>query len=176
MHFFAMALGRKALVVKEFSINSDGPVYVHIMARKAGLISWFLTLFGVDSTTTFNVYSDRIEFREGSLSGQLGTVMPLRSISITTCGYTKPIVLLVFAVIFVLAAIPTFGISLLLAGLCLIFYFLNKSLLISVVSNSGWPALICFKRSVIEGINVDYDQAQRVIRIINELMLYQASE
>ena len=176
MHGMAMALGRNALVLKEFKINLEGPEYIHIVARKSGLISFFLTMVGIDATTAFRVYADRIEFVEGSLSGQISTTMPLRSISITTCGYTKPIALIVLCIIFSLAAIPTLGISLIPAIICFIFYFLNKSLLISVVSNSSWPAGLCFKRSVIEGVKVEYEQALEVIRIINELTMAQASK
>lgn len=172
----AMSLGRSALVLKEFKINKEGPEFIHIVARKSGLISFFLTMLGIDATTSFRVYADRIEFVEGSLSGQISTTMPLRSISITTCGYTKPIALIILGVIFVLAAIPTFGISLIFAIICFIYYFLNKSLLISVVSNSSWPAGLCFKRSVIEGVNVEYEQALEVIRTINELTMAQASK
>lgn len=176
MHGMAMRLGSKALVLKEFTINLNGPEYVHIVARKSGLISWLLTLMQIDTTTTFRVFADRIEFAEGSLSGQICTTMPLRSISITTCGYTKPILLIVWAIIFFLLAIPSFGVTLIFSILCFIFYFLNKSLLISVVSNSSWPAGLCFKRSVIEGVKVEYQQAEEVIRIINELTMAQASK
>lgn len=176
MHSLAMTLGTSALVLKEFSVNKEGPEYVHIVARKSGLISWLLTMIGIDATTTFRVFADRIEFEAGSLSGKLHTTMPLRSISIATCGYTKPFILLVLGGICVLAAFATFGLTLLLAALFFLFYFLNKALLISVVSNSSWPASICFKRSVIEGVNVEYEQAQEAITLINELTLAQASK
>lgn len=173
MHSLAMTVGRTALVLKEFKINYDGPEYVHIVARKAGLIAWLLTLCGIDVTTIFNVYRDRIEFKEGSLSGTLQTVMPLRSISIASTGYTKPILLLALAIFFVIAAPFTLGLTLILAILCVIFYFLHKSLLITVVSNSSWPAAICFKRSVIEGVKIEYTHAQEVINIVNQLLMQQ---
>ena len=176
MHSLALGAGQRALVLKEFKINYDGPEYIHIVARKSGLISWFLTLIGIDSTTVFKVYADRIEFEEGSLSGRLNTTMPLRSISIATCGFTKPFALIVLGFIFFFTAFATFGITLILSILCFVFYFLNKSLLITVVSNSSWPASICFKRSVIEGVSIQYEQAVEVIRIINELTLTQASK
>ena len=83
---------------------------------------------------------------------------------------------MVLAVLFVIAAVFTFGLSLILAALCILFYFLNKSMLISVVSNSGWSAGVCFKRSVIEGVKVEYAQAQEVIDIVNQLTMAQASK
>ena len=185
MHSLAMFAGNNALVLKQFSINNEGPEYVHIVARKAGLISWFLTLVGIDATTTFRVYAERIEFEEGSVSGKLNTTIPLSSISITSCGYTKPFVLLVLMFIAILNGVPSLFMSrffmmgifwLFLALIFFIFYKLKKALLISVVTNSSWPANICFKRSVIEGINVDYEQAQEVIRIINQLTLNQTAK
>ena len=78
--------------------------------------------------------------------------------------------------IFIIAAIPTFGIALIPAIICFILYKLNKALLISVVSNSSWPASICFKRSVIEGVKIDFEQSQEVINIINKLTMEQASK
>ena len=184
MHSLAMMIGRRSLVLKEFQINLEGEEYVHIVARKAGLIAWLLTHLGVDSTTVFRVYANRIEFTEGSLSGEIQTVLPLRSISIATCGYTKPVLLLFFAVIFLLISLSAFFspamvggiVSLLLALVFFIFYFLNKSLLISVISNSSWPIAICFKRSVIEGVKIEYEHAQQVIQIINQLLMIEASK
>ena len=168
MHSLAVTLGRQALVLKQFTINPEGEKYVHIVARKAGLFSWLLTLLGVDATTDFRVYSNRIE--------RIQTVLPLKSISIASCGFMKPILFLALAIICIPLAVVTMGLSLILTVLFLICYYLNKNLLISVVSNSSYPIVICFKRSVIEGVKVEYDQAQQVIQIINNLLMQQASK
>ena len=185
MHSLAMGLGQRALVLKEFTINNDGPEYVHIVARKSGLISWLLTLLGIDTTTIFRVFADRIEFEQGSLSGRLHTVMPLRAISIATCGYTKPFLLVVFAIAAVFVGIISavsmhspgpFFVWLIVALIALVVYYLNKALVVAVVSHSSWPASVCFKRSIIEGVGVGYEQAQEVIRIINKLTMEQASK
>ena len=40
-----------------------------------------------------------------------------------------------------------------------------------MVPNSGGGAMIAFKRSVVEGVRVEPEQADRVVRIINQLML-----
>ena len=176
MHSLAMSVGSSALVLKQFTINNEGPEYVHIVARKAGLLSWFLTVVGIDATTTFRLYAERIEFEEGTLSGKLNSTIPLSSVSIASCGYTKPFALLVLMIFSIFAAIPTFGLSLILALIFFIFYKLNKALLISVVTNSGFPASICFKRSVIEGVKVDFEEAQNVINLINQLTLEQTAK
>lgn len=184
-----MTVGNRALALKEFRIDYNGPKYVHIVARASGLISWLLTLMGIDITTVFDVYADRIEFQQGSLSGRIQTVLPMRSISIASTGYTKPILLFVIAFLFfvigIVAAIPClangfasagFILPWIIAFVCIIFYFLNKSLLISVVSNSSWPASICFKRSIIEGVKIEEEKAQEVINIINQLLMQQTSK
>ena len=186
MHTTAMLAGSRALVLKEFQINYDGPLYVHIVARRSGLTAFLLTLLGIDITTTFDVHADRIEFLQGSLSGRIQTLLPMSSLSVATTGYTKPILLLLGAFLDLiigivllcndLGGVKAFG-GLLLIGclICIIKFFLNKSLLISVVSNSGWGANICFKRSVIEGVKVDQAQAQEVIRIITRLLMAQTA-
>ena len=97
MHSLALSLGERALVLKEFSIdeNATTGAQVRIVARKEGLIAWLLTLMGIDVTTIFEVYSNRIEFSRGSLSGKLCNVIPLSALSVGTTGYTKPIIFLV---------------------------------------------------------------------------------
>lgn len=185
MHSLAVLLGRRALVLRQFNINPTGPELVHVVARKAGLVSWLLTIMGIDTTTVFRVFGDRIEFQQGTLSGEIQTVIPLRSVSIASCGYTKPILFLVLAVVclvsivfFTFLGVGATGVfvPLILSAIAFVFYFLNKTLLISVVSNSSWPAEICFKRSVIEGVNVDYEQAKHVIQMINDRLMQQTSK
>ena len=155
--------GKNPLVLKEFSINAQGPEYVHIVARKPGFIAWFLTMLGIQSTTTFRVLANRIEFEGESLSTNLLTSIPLRSISIATCRYKKPY-------IFILAAILSLFVYPLLALLFILLYYCNKSLLISFVSDSSYPAKICFQSSIIEGVNLKYKQTQKAIQMINELI------
>ena len=184
MHSFAMMLGESARVLKEFSINRNGPEYVHIVARKAGLISWLLTLLGINTSTTFRVFSDRIVFEKGSLSGNIITTMPLRSLSIATCGYTKPFILIFIGIIsfllsiFFLWARQSEGavVCIFVAVICFIAYPFMKALLISAVSHSSWSASVCFKRSIIEGVRVDYEQAKEAIVLINRLTMEQASK
>ena len=192
MHGIALAAGQKALVLKEFQIDTNGPRYVHISARRAGLTAFLLTAMGIDVTTSLDVYNNRVEFLQGSLSGNIQTTMPMSSLSIATTGYTKPILSFVLGILGLLAGVilmivgaashnaaPAIGIGILLLVIGLIFiikYYLNKTLLISVVSNSSWSADICFKRSVIEGVKVDYAQAQAVFQIINQLLLAQTAK
>ena len=61
-----------ALVLKAWKVNNK-PVdadenYVVISGRRSGLISWFLSLIGIDPTTTIKVGMDRVEFHASSIS------------------------------------------------------------------------------------------------------------
>ena len=84
MHNLARVLGRSALVVKEVNVDESADMQVRIVARKAGVISWILSLLGIDSTFTLWVYRDRIESMEGSLSGRIKTVVPMVSLDTYT--------------------------------------------------------------------------------------------
>ena len=170
MHFMANMIGTAALAVKEKEINPEGPCYVRIVGRKSGLVDWFLTLIGVNTTTMLEVYSDRIEYSYGSLSGSVLEVIPLSKVSNLLCGRFKPVILFVFAAISFFAAFFTFGLSLILAILFIIFYFLQKTVLISIIPNSASPVAIAFKRSLIENKNISDEEAQQIIKLIADLV------
>ena len=91
MHSLARLFGRSAMVVKSVQIDESKECQVKVVARKAGLISWVLSLLGIDSTFTLSVFAGRIESQEGSLSGCLKTVIPLPALDTYTNGFTKPV-------------------------------------------------------------------------------------
>lgn len=170
MHQAATLVGTAALAVKEFTINPEGDsngLYVRIVGRKSGLLDWFLSLIKIDSTTVFEVYSDHIRFTQANLSGRMTSVIPLSAISSTSCGYFKPFLYLVIG-------IPL--IPILIGFIFIIYYFLQKSLMVTADSHGGATAAIAFKRSVIEGIRVEAEQAEEVVDIINQLVLAQQSK
>ena len=100
----AGSLGRSALVVKEFTVNQEGPHYVHIVARRGGIINWLLTLCGINTTTILDIYEDRVLFEHGSLSGKLKSCMPLSAMSVASGGFFKPVIYLFWAFVFFIAA------------------------------------------------------------------------
>ena len=182
MHKLAMMLGRSALVVKEVMVDESAEMQVKIVGRKAGLISWFLSLLGIDSTFTLYVYSDRLESREGSLSGMLKTTIPLSSIDTYTTGFAKPFACLVVGNIFLLLTI--FGwittgsfagcfTFLLFSFVAFIIYALQKCLVLNFTTNGGNGICFLFKRSVIEGVNVDEAFAEQVGEIVKRNYILQ---
>jgi hypothetical protein len=66
-----------------------------------------------------------------------------------------------------LVLLPLFGLGLIVGPL---YYFLNKTLTVGIIENSGWVGGFAFKRSVIEGQNITEDQAYKVIDIIRTLI------
>jgi len=167
MHTLATLIGPAALAVKELSITPEGKDgrYVRIVGRKSGLIDWFLSIIKIDSTTEFEVFEDHIKFTQANLSGRTTSVIPLSSISSLSSGYFKPI-------IYILLGIPLllcFGLGIIF----LIYYFLHKSLIITATAHSSDGASIAFKRSVVEGVKIEENQAEEIIDIINKLVLAQ---
>jgi hypothetical protein len=170
MHLLADFIGSKALALQEKVIDPNGPCYVRLVGRKSGLVDWLLTLCGINTKTTLEVYADRIEYSYGSLSGNILEVIPLSKVSNLYCGRFKPFILLVLAVISLIGAFFTFGISLIPAILFFIYYFLKKTTLISIIPNSGSAAAVAFKRSIIENKNISDEEAQQIIQIIAQLV------
>ena len=138
--------GKAALALREAEINENGPVYVHLKGRKPGLAGWLFAKMGLDDSTTLDVYGDRIEFSDCSLSGAFTETIPLTRVSNLGAGFLKPFALAIMAVVCLIAAIPTFGITLIPM------------------------AAICFRRSLIEGVDIGQEGAERIIAIVGALV------
>ena len=171
-----------ALVVKEVHVDESNECQVKVVARKSGLWSFLMSFIGVDSTFTLLVFRDRLESMEGSLSGRIKTVIPLTALDTYTTGFTKPIYLLVLAVIFIIVALygsfmkmPGLAVFFLvtLAILCCIFFYLRKCLLLSFTTNGANGIYFLFKRSVIEGVNVDETLSEQIGDLVKRNYLNQ---
>ena len=153
-----------ALVIKEWwassTPNAEG-TYISITGREAGLVSYLLSLVGVDPTTHLQVTARNIVYEQGSLGGFSKKVIPLRSLSSGYFGYTKPWREALSI------TIGTLGLGLPLA---LLYYFLNKRLLIGVVESGGLTSGMVFKRSVIEGKAITEEEGKQVIALIEWLV------
>jgi hypothetical protein len=180
-----------ALVIKSWSVKSSpavGEPYVKVVARASGLLSFILSLVGIDATTTLQVSATRIEFERGSLSGFIRRLTLLDHIGSTFYGRNKPwkTALVIFAICsFIGSAIGKSGfggqswtllfflLGLLGGGL---YYFLNRELMIGFTEDSGITAAITFKRSVIEGQEIDENQLQKIIDVIENLIKKQTGD
>ena len=162
--------GKSALVLREAEINESGPRYVHLKGRKSGLLNWIFARLGADDTTTFDVYEDRIEFSDGSWSGSFTETIPLTRVSNLGTGFLKPFQYMVFAIICLIAALPTVGITLIPMAILLFLYYTRKSLVIYFIPDSSSLTSMCFKRSIIEGVRLNEEDAERIIGIVGRLV------
>jgi len=172
-----------ALVIKSWKANNkpiDGDEnYIKIIGRQGGLIAWILSRMGIDPTTTILVGSERIDFSTASLAGTQSRLIPLQNVCSSYYGYHKPWkialgILLFFLWISVTISesgggawsLVTFVIGTIIA---IIYYFLNRTLTLGFVENSGVVIGIKFKRSVIENVDINQSEAKNVCKLLQEL-------
>ena len=170
----------RPMVLRQLDVSKEGPIYVKIVARRAGFVAWLLTLLGIDATTICEISENKIEFTEGSLSGRMQHTIPLRSICNIGTGYVKQFALLSLAIVFLgmaillpmmlhVKSIMTF--IFLFASLVLfITYHLEKRFTVFVLPPSDLGFTISIKRSVIEGVAIDENTAHEIVDIVTRLV------
>jgi hypothetical protein len=163
--------------------------YVSLTGRREGIISWLLSILRINPMVSIIVDATRIEFSQVSLSGSLRRVIPLPGVCSTIYGYYKPwkqalgiFVFLVWLItqiaIEASSAAPASGFvamgflfGLLVGIVCaVIYYFLNRTLTLGFVENSGAVSIIRFKRSVVENQDIDETQAGYVCQLVQSLV------
>lgn len=167
-----------ALVIKKWSVSEtagNNGEFVHIHGREAGLLSFILSLIGVDPTTTFVVDAKSIRLEKGSLRGFERTVTPIPHVSTASFGYKKPwlkALVISIATGFILFFIPILG-QIIGALIGLIYYFLKKELFINYHVAGYTGGSVEFNRSLIEGQHIDEQAGERIVAIIEMLVLGQ---
>ena len=166
------------LVLRNFKITESalaGDTLVEIVGRSSGFKAWLLTVMGLSPETTFKVSRTEVSYKGSSLSGETHQIVPLPSVASTHCGYTKSIFSLILGIIIILGGllIGTENTSILLLGLVIgglyiNSYWLSKKIIIKIETSGGLMMGIAFKRSVIENVPVNMEQALKVIKIVNE--------
>ncbi len=156
-----------SLVIKKWyagkEANEEGN-FVHLVGRESGLLSWLLSLFKIDPTSEVEIKDNLLKFTSSSLAGQEKRIIPMNSITSAYYGYEKPWKMaLMLGILFM----PVFFLGLVIGPL---YYILNKNLTVGVVEASGWVGAFSFKRSVIEGQNINEEEAYQVIEIIRSLI------
>lgn len=181
-------LGRKnplkiltpTLVLRKFDVNEEAidENYFKIVGRSSGISAWILTVLRLDIETHMSLNKDTLVLKSSSLLGEFNQVIPLRSISSTHCGYSKPIGYLVISAVLILwgllsgigsdglTAPLVFGI---LAGAVFIYiYTLSKKISITLETNGGLIMGLTFKKSIIHNVEIDIQKAKQVIHTINK--------
>lgn len=151
--------------------------YVEILARKAGFIAWLLALIKVDPTFFMSVGHRQVVYQASNLMGYQKIILPIDSISSSFFGYHKPWKAAI-AIFFVSIAIGSTiidathsafgGMMAMLIGLIIavVYYFLNKELLIGITDNNGDRYALILKRSVLDGQEINEQGMELVTRIV----------
>ena len=177
-----------ALVIKSWRAETkpidEANNFVSIVGRESGLIAWILSKVGVDPTTRITVGTERLEFGAASLAGTEQRIIPLESISSSYYGYHKPwkaavsifFMFLIFAMSSARAgsgftSLIIFLVTVLIGGgIAALVYFLNRTLTLGFVENSGVVSGIRFKRSIIENVDINQEQAKMVCLLVQRLI------
>lgn len=172
------ALVIKAWKASEQPIDDQGN-HIAITGREGGLVAWILSKMSIDPTTTILVGSERLEFSSASLSGTQSRLIPLQGICSTYYGYHKPWkTAAAIVMLSVIMGVPMMGQSVFMGlltmligcGVAGLIYFLNRTLTLGFVENSGAVNGIQFKRSVIENIDITQVQAMEVCKLMQALI------
>ncbi len=161
-----------AFVIKSWSANDQADPngnYVHISGRAGGFVAWLLNLLDISPTVQLVVRGDRIVFQKGSLEGTLNFITPLENTCSTFYAFKRPLKEAVILGV-ILGALTFFSFGLIGIAIAILYYVLNKTLTIGFTDVGGRVSEIPFKRSVIEGKNLDETEAARVCDIIQHLV------
>lgn len=178
MHNIALLMGKTPLVIKKFSVEPTASLQVQIVARKAGLFSWFGAKSGMDSDFILNIYPDRIESKECNASGVIWQIVPVSAISTFSCGSTRPVVCIILATIFfcvgvclLFVAIVAAMVFFILGIIFFISYFLRKALFLCFTASSRESVVLVVRRSVIEGVSFDEKATKLIREIVQENLI-----
>jgi hypothetical protein len=172
-----------ALVIKAWTVKTK-PVegstnFISIIGRQGGLVAWLLSVLKIDPTTSILMGIERLEFRRSSLAGTESRMIPLEGICSAYYGYHKPwkvtagiVAAALFLFVEAFREMPGAALAVLLIGLAIafVYYFLNRELTLGFVEHSGHVSGIRFKRSIIENLDVNEDQARLVCSIAQKLI------
>lgn len=145
-----------------FADHGEGPnrTLLEFKGQKTGFIAWLLGIMGLtDRTINFSISPNNVIVREGK---ELH-LYPTREITDIKAGYGSNKSFLVGVVIFILMAIPTFGISLLFAGLFIWLYKRSGSMYVSLSTFNGTHVAVNFKTKKFGGVAVSSETVQELI-------------
>lgn len=172
-------MSKLVLTKFKFGESEGSNELAYLSGRKSGIIGWLLVKIGLGAETVIHVTKDELSFKSSSLSGEFHSLMTLKNISSSHCGYYKPVIYLILAILFlVLALVVMFtgeaGLGVFFIVLAIIFgvlYYFNKMIRIMVHTKGGATFGMCFSPSLIEGVDVNIDKAKAVVELINKYML-----
>lgn len=168
------------LALRKFNVSEEASEgnYFKIVGRSAGISAWLFTILRLDTETYMSLTEDTLAFKSSSLLGEFNQVIPLRSVSSTHCGYSKPIGYLVISAVFILWGIfsvlgsdgltAPFVFGILTGAIFIYIYTLSKKISITFETNGGLVMGLTFKKSIIENVEINIQKAIKVINITNK--------
>jgi hypothetical protein len=157
--------------------------YLRLAGRPAGFGSWLRSLFGIHAEVRFEASSRAVRRTYHALSTWSMDAVPLEGMGACHCGYRKNPIFLVLFFAFLLGAFTLFGgaagqqrdrgplaalgvLSLLVAIVEMIAYWLSKRMEIAVETGGGRLIGVAFKPSLIENATFSRDELEEVMRIL----------
>ena len=176
-----MNISGSALVLRRFQIDETGTsgANVWIEARQPGIISFLLTLVGLDPNSSLRVTRGSISFQNSSVFGMNQVSTPLANIGAFVGGYKKPFWALVFAGLMFFLGLSLafvedggifFGFFAFLSICGLLYYYLQKTMFMGFETSGGGTYGFAFKASVLEGVGVDIKRVESTIAYVNSLI------
>lgn len=174
------------LVLRRFEMTEPGQdgVFLRVVGRPSGLISWLMTTLRIEDETHLEVSCDGFNVRSSGLHGQLHRYTPLRSIATTHCGYMRPIIWLFIGGAILIgglfqaigertlgAILGIVGGAIVISAIFFLIYWFSRKLQMWVVTHGSETLGITFKPSAIEFVSVNLDQALHAIAVINQRMI-----
>jgi hypothetical protein len=166
------------LALSKYAFNPDAADFLVIEGRKTGLRQWILVLLKLGNRYQILVNKDQISYSEDSAKGNFLILTPLAKIASTGCGYSKPIGLLIAAVIFaILGIVLLFSVaqagivSILVAAVLVFLYAYKKKFFVNIQPISGAVFGFTFKRSFIENVAIDIELIKKSVEFLNEKVL-----
>jgi hypothetical protein len=174
-----------AYVLKQWEVSqkpNDNGFFIELAGRRPGLVSWILSIIGIEATVRFSVSDKSVIHASGSWAGIKKRIIPLTQISSLYYGFTRPwkVCLSAFTTsVFLVGSMMAseavslpigLGIVLVVGVVCLAYYTLNKRLSVGIRESGGMTNAVEFKGSVIEGKKIEEHDARMVCDIIQALM------
>jgi hypothetical protein len=171
------------LVLKEFKLDENADEFLYIAGRSEGIWAYLLTLIGIDTTTELRCNSKNLLFKTASLrKGQSDISVPNSAVTAVVTGFHKPFQLLVIAAVFFFAGLGCLSggksgavlllVCLIVAVVCVVLYYISKSIIFGVYNGGDHPvAAMYVKRSIIEGVSIDFEKYQKAAVLLNKAVL-----
>jgi len=186
------------LVLREFRIgvpDAGGQIIV-IRGRPAGIVAALCSLFSSENTTSLVVTDHEIKVETAGLHGISSEYVPLHNVASSDCAYFRAFYALVAAflvyamggIMFLVTFYSTSAsdydrqsdlgnldallwTTIVVGTAFYLVYALSKRILIAIETSGGKLIGVAFKRSVVDNVPLELDQARQAVALLNNRLL-----